>query len=158
MFVSDYTHQCAYGMASESSLQNAATTSGRGSPCAQQCTINCPRLMSTGHSQRHDLVFSTPALPKHPRTISCMHLVLSTLSLLLPYLIPNPFSHEYRLQKSYASPSESKLVPMAGTMTFSVGFSTKPLTDFSNAVTREGHGVRQGAAAPILTLTAARTF
>lgn len=33
-----------------------------------------------------------PAFPAQPQTIACMHVVLSTFSLLSPYLMPNPFS------------------------------------------------------------------
>lgn len=36
-------------------------------------------------------------LTERPQTISCMVLVLFALSRLLPYLMPNPCSHEYRL-------------------------------------------------------------
>lgn len=46
--------------------------------------------MSAGHLHRQVRVLLFYGIPEQPHTISCMHFVLSTLSLLLPYLTPNP--------------------------------------------------------------------
>ena len=88
--------QCACGKASVLSAHMSETASGCVAHNAQLCTNRCferSNLINAGQS-RHDLLFSTPALPAQPQTISCMHFVLSTFSILFLYLIPNPFSHE----------------------------------------------------------------
>ena len=96
------------------------------------------------------LLFSVSGLPEQPQTISYMHLVLYAFNLLFPYLIPKPISHEYKLQKLYASPSESKLKPSSGLTTLSVGSSTYLRTDCSIALILDGHGVLSGAHYPAL--------
>uniref|UniRef100_M8BFG1 Uncharacterized protein n=1 Tax=Aegilops tauschii TaxID=37682 RepID=M8BFG1_AEGTA len=44
---------------------------------------------------------------------------------------------------------------MSSTITFSLGFSTKPLTKFLNADMREEHGVRQAVVVAVAAAAAA---
>ena len=69
----------------------------------------------------------------HPQTIFCMHLVRSTFSLLFPYLILNPFAHEYKLSKIVRLTKCVETCSYLCTMTKSPGFSANCRTDFSRA-------------------------